>query len=605
MALPGGFVPDTVPASTSGGLAGGFIADQPEKQYSPIQTIGMNTLNLFGLEPAAVGAYQSLINNKDYATERDAQRQAIETANEQNPWSSYAGKALSLVPETLIGGAVGKVVGAGAKAIGFGAKAAEAANVASKARQLETGEAIGERLVKAGGGMTLEDTARIRALNPAPVSIGSHIAKGALGGAGYGAASGAGNALSEGKDILPAAAEGAGAGAVLGGVLGGVGGKLEDVFSKSVSKHDKDLIQGIGHGSEEQGASTPTARKRLSNYQENVLEALHDKDLKFTQEGPGFKAGDQIGPKLIQYHSAPAEKALPVYAKAMNEIGEKLDKHWNTITKDSGGFNVSELASHIDDVIKNDYNKPGVQVYVNGLKNIKEDVLNNWAPELKATEATRASLRAQGAAEKSIDAAVPLPEVKVPEKELREFVTNLQTKASTVLNGLNPGEASEAKAEFAHIIKDFLDKHVEGATNTPELDHAIESIKNLNRQYNGVATAFKNIEQRGWKEASGSTSGKSLLQQAVGHGTLGAAGMAAFSGHLPAAVGAYALHQAANYAPAIRRAGTSRLAQLNIDAKLGKPGAIKLMKRIQQGQSAGLAGSGAVGSAVTNKMGNE
>jgi cytochrome c556 len=110
------------------------------------------------------------------------------------------------VAKTLIGGGVGKAFSLGAKAVG-------------------ATEALSPVLQKLG-------------------STGTAIAKGAFGGAAYGAAGGAGEALSKGEDVLPAAAESATTGAVLGGALGGVAHKVGEAFEGAIGKQNESIVRG-------------------------------------------------------------------------------------------------------------------------------------------------------------------------------------------------------------------------------------------------------------------------------------------------------------------------------------------------------------------------
>src|SRR6478609_4286051 len=162
----------------------GMIAGQGPGQTPQAQdpgagtTFALNATNLFGADPAIGAGLNNLVRGGSYDEWRQKFEAAREAGNEAHPVAKWGGRLAALGAETVVGGVLGKAVGAGAKAVGAG----ETLAAAAKARPIATA-----------------------------------VAKGIGSGAAYGAAGGAGTALSEGKDAL----EGAESGAKLGGVLGG------------------------------------------------------------------------------------------------------------------------------------------------------------------------------------------------------------------------------------------------------------------------------------------------------------------------------------------------------------------------------------------------
>ena len=157
-------------------------------QESAGRSFALQATNVFGAGPVISGVLRKLTEGIPYAQGRDEYQAQIDAAKQQHPTASTIGSVASLIPETVLGGAAGKAVGAGAKALGV---------------------------------------ARTFA-NPV-VDAAVH---GAVAGAGYGAATQAGSAASHGEDVLPAAGVGALGGAALGGVLGAAGGKIAQVAGR-------------------------------------------------------------------------------------------------------------------------------------------------------------------------------------------------------------------------------------------------------------------------------------------------------------------------------------------------------------------------------------
>jgi len=537
MALPAGWK-IAEPSGNSGGLPAGWSLDElaPEPpEISPLRTVALNATNVFGAAPAISGAI-SAIGGGDYASARDAYQQQIDQANEQNPISSWVGKGISLVPETVLGGAVGKVASVGAKAFGVGARLAEAAPLTQS------------------------------------------IVKGAIGGAGYGAASAGGEALSHGQDVLPAAGEGALGGAAAGGALGAIFHGAGELFKRAPASDERNLLRGVAEGEGTSGSATPKVKKLLANQQKNVIDTL------------------RADPELLRASRKPAIEAAPVFRGKLEAVGEQLDPAYKIIDEKTGGVSVRGLVEHLDGEIADLAKDPLNEVYSNGLAKIRDSLLDAWAPKIKEGQAVIQSLKAQGITK--IPPSVIPSDVYVPTQKLRQVVTKLQTRAVDVINGLNPGESSKAKAEFAAILKDYLDSHLDAAAVDKAGEAAVAHIKQLNKTYSALATMTKAIDQRAWKEQTGSVSGRGLVKNLLGHGTVTGAVVGAVSGHPVTALGALAAHQAVEHLPGAAAYANSKLAAVARAAQAGNPNALRLLKVAQFAKQVGTAGAGAVGSSV-------
>lgn len=511
--------------------------EAPVEQISPLKTIALNATNVFGAAPAIYGAGQALVNGADYAQARDQYQQQIDTANEQNPISKWIGKGISLVPETVLGGAVGKVASVGAKAAGLGAKLAEAAPLTQS------------------------------------------IVKGAIGGAGYGAASAGGEALSHGQDVLPAAGEGALGGAAAGGTLGAIFHGAGELFRKAPGRDETNLLRGVAEGEGTSGSATPKVKKLLANQQKAVIDTLRN------------------DPELLRASRKPAAEAAPIFRNKLEQVGEQLDPAYKIIDEKTGGVSVRGLVDHLDGEIAELAKDPLNEVYSSGLAKIRDSLLDAWAPKIKEGQQVIQQLKAQGITK--IPPSVIPPDVYVPTQKLRQVVTKLQTRAVDVINGLNPGESSKAKAEFAALLKDYLDSHLDAAAVDKAGEAAVAHIRQLNKQYSALATMVKAIDQRAWKEQTGSVSGRGLVKNLLGHGTVTGAFVGAVSGHPVTALGALAAHQAMEHLPAAAAFANSKLAALSRAADAGNPNAIRLLHNLQFAKQLGTAGAGSAGSSVT------
>ncbi len=527
-------------------------AEAPQFTISPGETVGYNAANAFGVLPALTGVVAHVTRGADYAQTRDAAKAFLDQSAEQNPRAALAGKIGSLVPETILAGGVGRIAGAGAKALGVGETAAK----------------------------LLPNAARYIEESP----IASSTIKGALSGAGYGAASGAGEALSEGKDILPAAAEGSLGGAVLGGGLGAVTGKLGKMLKGAPLKEEEEILRGLTAGEGTKGSATVTAKKLVANDRADILETLR---------------GD---PELRQVIGKPAKEVKPILDTRLEKVGSQLDPHYDVVDKTTGGVSIHNLVNVLDDEVARLKKTPLNEQYIRAVNDIKKSALDAWAPELME--------RIKGNA-RMTDLGLDIPkklipeDIYVPTRDVRAMVTRLQTRGSQVINPLNPSEATIMKNDMAQMMKGFIDAHLDRAAEEggEAGKAAVDSIRDLNKQYSAYKNMQKAVEQRSWKEDTGSKSVGGHLATMFQHGGALAAVPMLLHGNVPGAIGSVvAGHVIPKYAPKVAAGATAMLATLAREAEAGNPKAVHLLKTLAALKKAGTAGAGSVGSATTQSL---
>lgn len=519
-----------------GGLAASFVPDVAPVSLSPLETFGAQAVNVFGAGPAIAGAIGA-VQGHDYAASRDAYAQMLAQAEQDNPLSSKAGRITSLLPETVIGGAAGKLVAPAVKAFSTAAR-------------------LGKTASAAAGGV--------------------------VGGAGFGAAGEVGKGLSAGKDagdIALDALEGGLTGGALGGVLGGAAHKVGEFLGKAGEREVAGLVPEIAEGA---GAK---AAKRLAKNRENIVEVL------------------KTEPTLLAASRRGALEALPVFKSKLEEIGGKLDPLYKQIDAATGGVSVRELVGHLDSEIKSLNKTPLNEAYSGGLQKIRDSILDAWAPAMRDAEKVAADLRAQGITR--IPASLTPQDVLVPTQAVRKLTTQLQTRAVGVADGLHPSEAAKAKAEFAVIVKGFLDSHLDaGGAKALGLAEAVKAIREINKKYSAVAQMLEAVEQRSVKEATAGGT-KTIARDILHRGSMIGAGVAAITGHPLAALGSLASHQIIDHLPALAKAADSRVAHIQRLAEAGNPQALKLIRSVQAARQVGTAGAGAAGSSLTTTMGAE
>jgi hypothetical protein len=550
--FPEGFVPDAQPAG--GAFPEGFQPDAttptPPRTFSNAETFGLNAANLFGAGPAVYSALKYIQEGDVYKKSAAAEaaridyQSALDTteADDEHAWARRAGKLAAIGGETIVGGAAGKLIGVGAKAAGLASKIAPWAEA-----------------------------------NP----LIAKVLSGAGSGAAYGAASGAGTAASKGQDVGEEALKGAGVGAALGGALSGVAGAAKKLLKGAPEREEADLLRGITNGSGEFGGATPTAKKIVQRDREDIIATLRS------------------DPELRAVVSGPAKDALPVLQNRLEQTGSRLDPLYDVVDRSSGGVSMHGLVNTIDDEIQRLGRTPLNELYVNAMKDIKQSAINAWAPGLDKTAESQAKLSAMGI-------ATPLrlqpQDVMVPTRDVRAMVTRLQTRGSQVINPLNPGEASQMKADIAGFMKGFIDSHLDvAAEQGPEVAQAVNAIREINTTYSALKNMTKAIEQRAQKEGTGSVSLGGNLKHLLTHGAGGAAAAMALHGNLPGAAVTGTAALLASQAPKIARGVTTSMANLQRAAAAGNPKAIALLDTLTNLRRVGTAGAGHVGGVVNSQ----
>jgi hypothetical protein len=538
------------PEQPAGGSDWSVVPETPPRTFSAGETFGLNAANLFGAGPAVYSALKYIAEGDPYkkTAAAEAGRQDYQSAldateaDDEHAWARRAGKLAAIGAETAIGGAAGKAIGLGAKAIGLAGKVAPWAEA-----------------------------------NP----LISKVLAGAGSGAAYGAASGAGTAASKGQDVGTEALKGAGVGAARGAALSGVAGGAGKLLKGAPEREEADLLRGITNGTGEHGGATATAKKVVARDKEDIIATLRS------------------DPEARAVVSGPAKDALPLLEGRMETVGSQLDPLYDIKDRATGGISMHGLVNFIDDESAKLAKTPLNELHIKALQDVKQSAINAWAPGLDKVASSQAKLGAMG-----IETPLRLQpqDVMVPTRDVRALVTRLQKRGSQVINPLNPGEASQMKADIARTMKTFLDADLDiAAEQSPEVAAAVAKIRELNPVYSAYANMTKAVEQRAQKEVTGSPSMLGNLKKLVsGHG-YGAAAAMALHGNLPAAAGIATTALLADQAPKIARGVNASLATLQRAAEAGNPKARALLDTLTNLRRIGTAGAGHVGSVVNSQ----
>jgi hypothetical protein len=282
---------DQLDPVASGGLIPITEADlDPQAQFTPTETFGLQSTDLFGAGDAIGAVVNSILRGGKYDEWRKKFAAARKLAAEQNPIASTAGKVTSFASELAVGGAAGKVVQGLGKASGVAAKLAPWAEA-----------------------------------NP----IIAKTLSGAASGAGFGAASGAGQALSADGDVLAGAAGGAVPGAVAGGVIGSAAGVISKLFRGAGERADKALMRTVGEVDD-------VARK-------DVLETLRaDKSL----QKAVAKGAEETTPFVTKKIADITAKLEPLLAKSESPT---IGGIWKAFDQEISGLAKSPLKERVID----------------------------------------------------------------------------------------------------------------------------------------------------------------------------------------------------------------------------------------------------------------
>lgn len=517
--LPGGAppAPAAAPAPAEIQIDPGSV--QLPEPPSILESAGRGALQgaSFGFADEIAGAIGAATSKKTYTEARNESRDAYSLAKDTNPRAYFAGE---------VGGGLAGALAPGAllgKAAGAGAAAAEGAEVAP--------------------------------------TIGRLALRGAASGAAYGGAQALGDSTA---DLTKGDFHGAIAdtlrGAAVGGALGAV---LEPAANKLLEGAPKraadDILEEIAQGEGTAGGATVTAKKLLAKDREDIVRTI------------------QESPELRSAVGKPAREALPVVNHELDRVGSQLDPNYTVVDKATGGVKLSEMVDFLDGKVAELRKTPLNEQYIHAVEDIRNSALEAWAPDLNA------ALRSEEARTVPAVKAAVLDhlDVQVPTVDVRKMVTRLQTRGSQVINPLNPGEASIMKADMAGMLKEFIDGHLDAAAaGAPDVATAVANIRQINSTYSALANIQKAIQQRAWKEATGSTSMGGHLQhlgQLLGgvvgasHGPIGAG-----LGVLAGVAGPKVLH-------GVSARGNEILARIATEAAAGRPVAQLARAAFEQG----------------------
>lgn len=334
------------------------------------------------------------------------------------------------------------------------------------------------------------------------------------------------------KDALSSAA----VGGALGGGLGYLGRKI---VSGAQGKEAEDLLKGVVSGEGKAGRATLKATKLVAADKEDILDTLRaDKALR----------------KVID---KPAKEALPVLHERLDQVGSRLDPHYDVVDKATGGVSIQNLVNVLDDEVARLRQTPLNEQYVKAVEGIKRSALDAWAPGMEQELAAQKRLLDMG-----LQSHKEIPDVLVPTRAVRAMVTRLQTRGTEVINALNPGESSKMKVDMAKMMKGFIDSHLDIAAEEggPAVKKAVDEIRAINTRYSALANITRAVEQRGEKEATGGMSATGHFDRLFKHGGALAAVPMALHGNIPGALATAALPHALPALGAARRAATAGIA---------------------------------------------
>lgn len=609
------------PAGPSGG--GGLTFEQlqgmgatesaPVEQYSVPETIGRNAVNLFGLAPAVSGAYQAIANNRKYEEGRDETKRHLEEANAQNPIAGYVGKGIALGGETLLGGAAGKALSVGAKLTG-------------------AAEALSPVMARLG-------------------SAGGAIAKGALGGAAYGAAGSAGQALSAGQDVLPAAAEGAATGGVLGGALGGVAHKIGEAFEGAVGGQNESIVRGASERAlpRKQSALADLIEKELPAgakskvtagdvIQENrdllkgfrsadpetvaaareatlaKVDALDaGKSAKYAKVDSALGGGAPARAAIDDLENKAATETEAPWKRVLTEKVDSLKQQWSSISTDEAKRYLQTMRVTGDQAARD-----GLEGLAAKLPDGEQWTKMQFLDHLVGGE-RGASTKAWAGIDPDLRKAVEqLPfkfdgNIKIPTRDLRRLLTMSQDEAESALGTLNATKNARLAALNQEVLGHTLNKQLDTAAKAggTGVADAVQAIRDNNVRQSVLlkladASTRKVEKLRLGKPTLGgmATSGVSGLlggYEALGavkhlvHGDIGGAAIDAAT--------ALAAKAAPKAIQATKFGATDAMAALRRGVDAGNPRAIALLRSLQASGRLGTAGAGEVGAATSGTLG--
>jgi len=397
--------------------------------------------------------------------------------------------------------------------------------------------------------------------------IAAHAARGAI--AGGVAGLGGSNA----EDFRTQATDAIGS-ALLGGAIGAVGGGIGNALSKSGAKSDELAIKALAGAESNESRAAWQKSKRMVNNPET--KQILSEPVKVTSE-----SGKASTTSLRDVAGAEPDKIQEVVQHQVDKIGQETRPIYARADEKSGGVKVSDYIKFLDnEVAKTSEMAPAeAKVYRNAIAELKENALDQWAPNLKAAMGSQEASNPQVR-----EAILKQLDVKVPHEDVRAEATALQKIGFKTVDPLNPGLNTQVKRDMGNMVRDFVNEHVMQVLGGEDHSRLLSLNKRMNA-WLGVGTV---AEARAEKAAAGSMSGRGLLHGALGHGSITAGVTGAMMGH-PAALALPLTVKALEKAPAAIRGVTNvaakadaRLAQVAAAAKAGNPFAQALVSRIQQ-----------------------
>lgn len=609
----------SAPAAPGGGLTleqlqgMGATDSAPAEQYSVPETIGRNAVNLFGAGPAVSGAFQAIANGRKYEEGRDETRRHLQEANEQNPIAGYVGKGIALGGETLLGGALGKAVSIGAKLTG-------------------AAEALSPVMARLG-------------------STGGAIAKGALGGAAYGAAGSAGSALSEGRDVLPAAAEGAATGGALGGALGGVAHKIGQAFEGAVGSQNESIVRGASERAlpRKQSALADLIEKELPAgakskvsasdvIQENrdLLKGFRSADpetvaaareatlakvdeldvgkgAKYAQVDKALGGGAPARAAIDDLENKAATETEAPWKKVLTDKVDSLKQQWSSISTDEAKRYLQAMRVTGDQTARDALE--GLAAHLpEGQQWTKMQFLDHLVGGERGAS-TSAWAEIPPDLRKAVE-QLPFKfdgDIKIPTRDLRRLLTMSQDEAESALGTLNATKNARLAALNQEVLGHTLNKQLDTAAKAggSGVAGAVQAIRDNNVRQ----SVLLKLADASSRKVEKLRLGKPTLGGIAGHGIAGAlggyellnAGKNLVQGNIGGAAMDAAGAVAAKYAPqavaATKFGTTDALAALRRGVDAGNPRAVALLRSLQASGRLGTAGVGAVGAATSGTLG--
>lgn len=458
--------PDKVaPYGLSGVVSG--QTQQPDRGKLDAFTRSLN--NPFGLGPlitAGADKAVSLLPGQepvDFSQRRQAIADANDAAARQHPVFNALGAIPRTAGEIATGGAVGKLAALGAPAT----------------------------------------AATLESLAP--------TAKLAASGFGYGAASGAGEAVSHGKSLPEIVDAGTKAGLV-GATVGGVLGKLGSSVASKAGKNADDWMFREVLGDDAKTQATPTIRQLATNDRDDIVATLakpENKELKtLIQDARGGNPE----------HLEELDKALqPKIANVFSErpaLNAKVDE--------VKPMAVGDLVDTIKNVVKTKYGKTGFAANRNALNGMIEelqefegqntkkvidakanpaiaDAVKSMEKQVDAATSPAVKARVQGKidellAEHGQDVTAYDPKKPLSYEDLRDLVTRKQDDVASSMGTINATVANRRAREIMKPVYDFMETHLDAvAKDDPKL---VQQIRDMNQEGSALLNIQRVTSQR-------------------------------------------------------------------------------------------------------------